>query len=421
MSGYPSMLPVRQRLFSRPLQDLPAAVRNAVAAAVPEGKIGRGDRIGITAGSRGIANIGGILKAVVEVVRDRGGDPFLFPSMGSHGGATEQGQAELLGRVFGISEQTMGCPVLSTMEVVELCRTPEHGIPVYIDRHQAAADGLLVVNRVKAHTDYRGLYESGLFKMITIGMGKREQAEVVHAHGVWGLEHLIPEVAHAKIKRAPILGGLAILEDGCDETAEIVGLPADRIAAEEPALLERAKEWMPLLPFEELDLLVVDRMSKEISGTGMDTNVLGRRRINNAPEWEVPAIEVVVVCDMDAHASDNAVGIGLADIATQRLCDRMDLKKTQINGLTSTFAQRLMLPVIAEHDREALDRAFYLLRRKPPEEVRMVRIRDTAHLGELLVSEALLADVRRDERLEVLGEPEPLQFDEENRLLGVGV
>lgn len=417
MAQYPRLFPVRQQLYSHPCTDVPAAVREALRAALPGDALRPGMTIAITAGSRGIDNIALILKTVVDVVKECGADPFIIPSMGSHGGATAEGQADLLDRIFGINQDTMSCPIRSTMEVVELGRTPEHDLPVYIDRYQAEADGILVVAREKAHTDFQGPYESGLFKMICIGMGKRAQAESVHAFGAWGLLELMPEVARAKLRLAPILGGLAILEDGYDRTSEIIGLPADRIEAEEPKLLERAKEYQAKLPFTELDFLVVDRMSKEISGTGMDTTVIGRRRIQGEPEWESPRIEVVFVRDLDAHASDNAVGIGLADLTTRRLHERANIKKTQVNGLTSTFAMRLMIPVICEHDREALDLAMYLLRRKPPEQVRMARIRDTAHLDRLVVSEALRGEVEGSDRLEVLGAAEEIQFDPQGNLV----
>lgn len=417
MAQYPRLFPVRQQLYSHPCVDVPATVRDALRAALPGDALRPGMKIAITAGSRGIDNIALILKTVADVVKERGAEPFIVPSMGSHGGATAEGQAELLDRIFGINEHSMGCPIRSTMEVVELGRTPEHDLPVYIDRYQADADGILVVAREKAHTDFQGPYESGLFKMICIGMGKRAQAESVHAFGAWGLLELMPEVARAKLRLAPILGGLAILEDGYDRTSEIIGLPADRIEAEEPKLLERAKQYQAKLPFTELDFLVVDRMSKEISGTGMDTTVIGRRRIQGEPEWESPRIEVVFVRDLDAHASDNAVGIGLADLTTRRLHERANIKKTQVNGLTSTFAMRLMIPVICEHDREALDLAMYLLRRKPPAQVRMARIRDTAHLDRLLISEALRGEVEGSDRLEVLGEAEEIRFDPQGNLV----
>jgi len=417
MVTYPRLLPVRHQLYSKPIEDVPAAVREAMRKAVPEGKIRKGQRIGITAGSRGTDKIGLVLKAAVEIVRERGGEPFVFPSMGSHGGATDEGQAKLLDEVFGINEKTMGCPILSSMKVVELGRTREHDIPVYVDEHVAKADGVLVVARVKAHTDFQGPYESGPMKMITIGMGKQTQAESVHAFGAWGLKHLIPEIGEAKIRLAKVLGSLAILEDGYDQVTEIRGLPAGKVAEEEPKLLRRAKRYQARLPFDELDLLVVDRMSKEISGTGMDTTVIGRRRIQGEPEWKRPRIEVLFVRDLDENASDNGIGMGLADLMTRRLYDKIDLKKTQVNGLTSGFAMRLMVPTIAADDREALEHAFYLLRRKLPEEVSMVRIRDTSHLERLYVSEALRPQVEADPRLEVVGPAEEVRFDREGKLV----
>jgi lactate racemase-like protein len=417
MSNYPRLLPVRQQLYSHPIADIPAAVREAVDAAVPPGTIRKRQRIALTAGSRGVSNIPLILKTAAAAVRERGGEPFIVPAMGSHGGATAEGQAQLLAEAFEITGETMACPVLSTMEVVELGRTPAHDIPVYVDRNVARADGVLVVNRVKPHTDFRGPYESGLFKMIAIGMGKRAQAESIHALGAWGLRELMPEVARAKLRMAPILGGLAVLEDGYDQTMQIAGLPADRLEEEEPKLLAQARQAMARLPFERLDLLVADRMGKEISGTGMDTNVLGRLRISGEPEWGPPHIECVLVRDLTEASHGNGIGIGLADIATRRLYNRIDMETTRTNGLVSGFPQRLMIPLIGENDREALDLALYLLRRKPAEEVRMVRIRDTAHLDRLLVSESLLRDVRENERLEILGRAEELRFDDEDNLV----
>jgi hypothetical protein len=312
----------------------------------------------------------------------------------------------------------MGCPILSSMKVVELGRTPEHGLPVYVDEHVARADGILVVNRVKEHTDFHGPYESGLMKMMTIGLGKRAEAESVHAFGAWGLRELMPEVARAKMRLAPILGGLAILEDGLDQTTAIVGLPVERIEAEEPKLLARAREYLARLPFDALDLLIVDRMGKEISGTGMDTNVIGRRRIEGEPEWEKPRIERLFLRDLTPESEGNGTGIGLADIITRRLRDKIDLETTQVNSRVSTFMLRVVLPIVAKNDREGLDTALYLLRRKPPEQVGMVRIRDTMRLEQLLVSENLLPQVRENEKLEVLGPPEELRFDAAGNLEG---
>ena len=350
----PRFVPVRQRLHSAPLADIPAATREAVAQALAGTHLAPGSRIAVTAGSRGIANIGAIVRATVEALRALGAEPFVVPAMGSHGGATAEGQAALLAEPYGITEATMGCPILSTMEVVELGRTPERNLPVYVDQHVASADGILVLNRVKAHTDFSGPWESGLMKMIAIGLGKRAQAESIHAYSAWGLRNLMPEIARAKLRRAPILGGLAILEDAYDQTSEIVGLPAAAIETEEPRLLERVKQQMARLPFEELDLLIVDRLGKEISGTGMDTNVIGRKRIPGEPEFESPRIERILVRDLTPETHGNAIGVGLADIVTQRLADQIDWPVTNTNSLVSGFTQRSMLPTVAANDREAL-------------------------------------------------------------------
>jgi len=417
MPLYPRLLPVRQHLYSNPVRDLPGAMRAAVRAAVPQRRLHPGDRVALTAGSRGIHNVRALLRAAVEAVRELGGEPFVVPAMGSHGGATAEGQLGLLREPFGITAEALGCPVLSSMVGVELGRTPEHNLPVYVDEHVARADGVLVINRVKAHTDFTGPYESGLFKMIAIGLGKRAQAESIHAYGAWGLRELIPEVARAKLRLAPILGAVALLEDGYDQTTEVVGLPAERIEEEEPKLLLRAKEYMARLPFDELDLLVVDRIGKEISGAGLDPNVIGRKRILGEPEFEKPRIERILLRGLSEDSHGNGIGTGLADLITRRLYERIDWEVTNTNSLVSGFTQRSAVPVVAENDRKGLDTALFLLRRKPARDVRMVRIQDTLHLERLLISDSLLSEAREHPRLEILGEPEELRFDGEGNLL----
>jgi len=410
----PDLVPVRQPLFSDPVPDIPAAAATALAATGIRDRIRRGDRVAITAGSRGIAQIAAILRAVVATLAEWGARPFLVPAMGSHGGATAEGQRQLLAETFGITESAMGCPILSSMDVAELGRTPEHDLPVYLDRHAASADAIVVVNRVKPHTDFTGPVESGLMKMITIGLGKRAQAESVHAYGAWGLRELVPEVARAKIARSRIVGGLAILEDGRDQTHRIVGVPAEGIATEEPRLLCRAREIMAKLPWPSLDLLIVDRIGKEISGAGMDPNVIGRKRIEGEPEFASPRIERIVVRDLTDESHGNGIGTGLADIITRRLYDRIDWEVTNTNSLVSGFTQRSMVPFVADSDRHALETARYLLRRKPVEQLRVARIRDTLHLEQLWASENLLAEVPG---LTVLGPPAPVQFDDAGRLV----
>jgi len=417
MAEFPRFAPARQQLYSAPIADLPAAVRAGLEQGGIAASVQRGQRIAITAGSRGIHQIGAILRAVVERVRELGAEPFIVPAMGSHGGATADGQRELLDETYHVTEATMGCPVLATMEVVELGRTPEHDIPVYLDQNAAAADGIIVVNRVKAHTDFSGPFESGLLKMITIGLGKRHQAESCHAYGAWGLRVLMPEVARAKIALAPIRLGLALIEDGYDRTTEIVGVPAGAIEAEEPKLLLRAKETMPRLPFEDLDLLIVDRAGKEISGAGMDPNVLGRKRIAGEAEFESPRIERILLRDVTPESHGNGIGTGLADAITQRLYDAIDWEVTNTNSLVSGFTLRSMVPVVSPNDREALQTLLFLLRRKPIEAIRALRIRDTAHLEFFQLSEALLADAAAHPRVETLGAAEALRFNSDGNLL----
>jgi Lactate racemase N-terminal domain len=415
LEPYPSMIPVRQRLTSAPIPDIPAAVHAELARVGLRGRVRPGQRIAITAGSRGIANIAQILQAAVEAVRGAGAEPFLVPAMGSHGGATAEGQVELLA-TFGVTEERMGAPIRSSMEVCEIGRT-ERDVPVYLDRNAAEADGILVINRIKAHTDFSGPMESGLMKMITIGLGKRAQAESVHAYGSWGLRHLIPEVARAKIRLAPILLGLALLEDGYDQTCAIIGLPPDRIEAEEPALLERAKEYAPRLPFDDIDLLIVDRIGKEISGCGMDTNVVGRKRIPGEPEFERPRVERLIALDLTEETHGNAIGIGLADFITQRLHEKIDWHTTNTNAIVSGFLSRSMVPVVCPTDQAAVDTALFTLRRKPVPEVRVMRIADTLHLEHLQLSEAYLPEAHALPHLELRGDPQPMRFDTHGRLL----
>jgi hypothetical protein len=415
MADVLKMFPVRQQLYSAPLADIPAAVRDQLCAAGLEERIRPGQRIAITAGSRGINNIAEILKAAVECVKSVGGQPFIVPAMGSHGGATAEGQAELLA-TFGITEERMGCPVLSSMEVVELGRT-ERGTPVYLDRNAAGAAGILVINRVKTHTDFKGPYESGLMKMITIGLGKRVQAESIHAYLAWGLQNLIPEVGRAKIQLAPIRMALAILEDGYDQTCEIVGLKAEEIEAREPELLVRAKEYMARLPFDDIDLLIIDQIGKEISGAGMDPNVIGRLRIPGEPEFERPRVERLVVLDLTDETHGNGIGTGLADFTTQKLIDKIDWHVTNTNSVVSGFLLRSMVPVVSPTDRAAIESALFTLRRKPVEEVRAMRIRNTLHLEQLQLSAAFVEEASGHPRLEIEGTPAPMRFDGTGNLL----
>ncbi|MCD6519301.1 MAG: DUF362 domain-containing protein [Anaerolineae bacterium] len=369
-----------------------------------------GDSIAITAGSRGIGTIPHVLRAIVDAVRARGGKPFLFPAMGSHGGGTAEGQKELLAGL-GITEEAMGAPILATMEVVQIGET-EEGVPVYLDAFAARADGIIVVNRVKKHTNFDAPIESGLCKMAVIGMGKHAQAVVVHQLGNAAFREHIPKIARIVFSRAPVLGGLALLENAWGGLAEAVPLLPEEIIEQEPSLLQRAKSYSAKIPFPEIDILLVERMGKDISGTGMDCYVIGRKRIIGEPEWsEAPQIHSLVLLDLTDASHGNAVGVGLADFTTRRLVSKIDWKATYVNVLTSGNLERGKLPLVFETDREALEAAAFRERKVPLQELRLLCIPDTLHLRYLFVSEALAEQAKGQGKLEILSGPHRLPFD----------
>jgi len=355
-----------------------------------------------------------VLRAVVDAVSHRGGRPFIFPAMGSHGGGTAEGQREMLAGM-GISEETMGVPIYSSMEVVQLGRT-SRGMPVYLDAHAAQADGIIVVNRVKKHTNFDAPIESGLAKMSVIGMGKHTQAELVHKYGNYGLREYIPQVAKVVFEQAPVLVGLAILENAWGGVAEILGLAPDTILDREPALLTRAKTLSAKIPFHDIHIALVEQMGKDISGTGMDCYVIGRRRIVGEPEWpECPEISTLVVADLTDVSHGNAVGVGLADMTTRRLADRIDWAVTQKNVMTSGNLERGRLPLVFESVRQALEAAAFRERTTPIEELRCVAIRDTLHLRELFCSEALIPEAEKRNDLQIVSGPLPLPLGSEGQ------
>lgn len=406
MTRFPSFLRARQHWDQPRIADLGAAVTGSLEAGGLGRRLEPGMVVAITAGSRGIAHLPEILRAAVLYCRSADCKPFLFPAMGSHGGATAEGQRALLADL-GVTEGSVGAEIRATMEVVQVAETPE-GLPVYLDRHAAAADGILVINRVKAHTDFEGRFESGLAKMMTIGMGKHAQALAVHQYGAGGLREQIPRIAAAMLATGRILGALAIVENAEEAPALLEALPPDRSLEREPALLERAKAWAARLPVDVLDVLVVEELGKEISGTGMDTNVIGRRGIPGEPDPPRPRIATVVVLDVTPASHGNAIGLGLADITTDRLVRRMDRASTYANVLTSGFLDRGKIPLHFPTDREAIAAALDQHRRKPLERLRVAWIKNTLHLGDLLISEALAPEVRG--RADLTLDPQPARM-----------
>jgi len=411
----PRMLRLRQN-FPRPrVADVPRAVAEALAGA--DLKITRGDTVAVGAGSRGIANIGIIVGATVRWLKDLGARPFVFPAMGSHGGGTPEGQLSVLEH-YGITESTMGCPIRATMEVVQVGEAL--GLPVWLDRRASEADWIGLVNRIKPHTDFKGAIESGLFKMMTIGLGKHKGAIQYHRANIHhGYETVITAVGREILSRARIGFGLGIIENGHDETARIEAFNAQDLEAGERRLLKDAREWMARLPFKQMDVLIVEEMGKNISGAGMDTNVIGRTTNPHEPFPADPRILWIVALDLTDESYGNATGIGCADFATRRLVDKIDMKPTLINCITACEPGAAKVPPTYETDREAIETALSCIGLTPPEKARVVRIKNTLLLGEIEASEALLPEIAGRADLTQLGEPAPLAFDAAGRLAPV--
>jgi hypothetical protein len=413
---FPKVVKIRQK-FPRPrVEDVEASLREQLGRGEISSTIKPGMSVALTAGSRGIAEIHEILRSLVEILKEMGAEPFIVPAMGSHGGATAEGQVEILDSL-GVTEEFCGAPIRSSMDVVEIGET-ECGVPVYMDRIASEADGVVLVNRIKAHTDFRSSIESGLMKMASIGLGKHEQALALHGYGVEGIRDFMVEVADEVIESGHILFGVATVENAYDEPAIVEAIPATNIHEREAELLAEYMDMMPALPVSDIDVLYVDALGKNYSGTGMDTNVIGRFRILGVEEPESPAVKYVVVGDVSEESHGNALGVGLADLTTQRLADRVERKAMNANVITSTFVERAKVPMVLESDEEALRTAIRCNWGVPPEETRLVRIPNTLHLEYLYVSENMVDEALAHAETEVVGDPETLRFDQEGYLEG---
>jgi hypothetical protein len=401
------MVRLRQT-FARPrVPDIPRGVADTLAGArLP---VKRGDTVAVGAGSRGIADIDVVVGATVRYLRDLGARPFVFPAMGSHGGGTADGQLDLLAH-YGITEATMGCPLRATMEVVQVGEAL--GLPVWLDRFAAESDWIGVVNRVKPHTDFKGSIESGLFKMMTIGLGKWKGAMQYHRANVnHGYETVITAVGREMLAKARIGFGLGIVENGYDETGRIEAFNAAELEQGERRLLKDAREWMARLPFSPIDVLIVEQIGKNISGSGMDTNVIGRPSNPHEPFPADPKLLWIVALDLTEESYGNATGIGNADFTTRRLVDKIDMKPTLINCITACAPNGAKVPATYETDREAIETALSCIGLTPPDHARVIRIKNTLMLGEIEVSEAFLPEVAKRGDLTALGDPTDLGFD----------
>jgi hypothetical protein len=408
----PRMATVRQTFPGEKLDDVPEALRSELGAGRISDTIRPGMSIAITGGSRGVANIALILKEIVSFARERGALPFIIPAMGSHGGATAEGQLEVL-ESYGITEVYCGCPIKASMETVQIAAVGERQ-PVFIDKYAAAADGIIVVNRIKPHTAYRGPYESGLMKMIAIGLGKQKGAEAIHDSGFKNAARLIPLYGNAILAQAKILFGVATLENPYDETYKIVALTAAEIPQREPALQAEAKALLPKILFEEIDVLIVDQIGKNISGDGMDPNITGTFATPYA-SGGVKAQRVVVL-DLSEETHGNANGMGAADFITRRLFEKIDLEKTYPNGITSTVVNLHKIPMILKNDREVLQAAIKTCNEIDKTNPAIVRIKNSLQLDSIDISEVLLEKADRMPNVEVLEKPRPLLFNEQGNL-----
>ena len=407
---YPDMYRIRQTFEGPVVADIPAAVRDELARINVAAVIKPGQTVALTAGSRGVANIATILKATVDYLTAIGARPFVIPAMGSHGGGTADGQLEVLHH-YGITEARMGVPLRASMEVVQIGETPD-GLPVWLDKYASEADHIGVINRVKPHTDFSGAIESGLFKMMTIGLGKYHGAQHYHRANVqYGYEYVIRTVGRTVLQHARIAFGLGIIENGYDQTAVIRAVHAPQFEATELELQALSKQLAARLPFEFIHLLIVEEMGKNISGTGMDTKVIGRIMNIIEPPPQHPRILRIYVRDMHDDSYGNAMGVGLADFVSRRLVNKIDPTATYINGLTGLSPESARIPVTLDTDREAVEAALGTIGLVKPEEARIVRIQNTLLLEELEVSEALLPEVKQRDTLEILWGPKPWVFN----------
>ncbi len=405
----PTMRLVQQLRVSARLEDVTAAAREEVARVLRETD-GAGGEIAVGVGSRGIPDLAALVEVVVAGLREAGFAPFVVPAMGSHGGGTVEGQLEVL-ESYGVSERRLGVPVRATMETEVVGHVD--GLPIHVDRNVVDAGRAFLVNRIKPHTDFRGRLESGISKMAVVGLGKRLGAASIHALGPAGLRDVMPRAARLVADRF-LVGGLAVVENEVGEVATVAGLlPAEIGAEPEERLLESARNLMPRLPFAALDVLIVDRIGKDVSGTCVDTNVVGRLFVDGVEENRDPAPRIVVARRLTPGSHGNALGIGLVDFVTHDLSAQVDLTATYVNGLAAGWAglRRMRLPISLPTDRDAVLAALTSCGRRPDEPPRVLWITDTLHVRTTAASRALWRDAEADDALALVGEEFPLPID----------
>lgn len=408
---FPEMIRIRQKFDDRTLDDIPREINSQIADLGLEMIVKKGQTVAVACSSRGIANYGTIVKSVISSLKRMELSPFIIPAMGSHGAGTAAGQKRVLEHL-GIVEEDIGAPIRSSLEVVRISETEDH-IPVYLDRMASEADYIVLINRIKKHTDFEHEFESGLLKMMAIGLGKQEGAAIYHqAMLTHGYPRVILSVARKMMQHADLLFGVGIVENGYGQTAQIGICPKEKIEETEKALFKRAKAYAPSLPFDEADILIIDEIGKDISGCGFDTKVVGRIGMPLvAEEPESPRIKRIVVCDLTEGSEGNAVGVGIADMITQRLVDKIDMDALNINTITGVSPEMGKIPLTLRNDGEAIEIAIKCVGLISKEKLKIMRIKNTALLSEVEVSEAYEEELSRRGDLEIVIQKRAMEFD----------
>lgn len=405
------MCTVRQHFEDFGLANLAEHVVGNVRKVQSQAQIKPGERIAIGVGSRGISNLSVAVKALVQELKAWGAHPFIFPAMGSHGGATAEGQARVLAS-YGITEDAMGVPVRATMETVEITKMAD-GTPLFVDKFAYEADGIVLINRVKPHTTVRGVIQSGIIKMMIIGMGKIQGATIMHSeHGMDRFDKVLPIAAEQLMPHIPFRFGVALLEDAFDHTAKVECVLPSELIQKEQILLNEATGMMARLHFDQIDVLVIDQIGKEISGAGFDPNIAGRNS-RGVAGFDKPRVDKLVLLDLTDQTYGNATGVGMADVITRQLFAKIDFESTYANVITSAYLDGAAIPIVMGSNIEAVSLAVKTILRVKPADARIVRIRDTLSLDKIFVSEPLLPEVKSHPNMELLTPPAPMAWTKE--------
>ncbi len=416
---YPDMAVVKQKLYSSGINDIPATVLSALSAFTISDMVKPGKTVAVAVGSRGINRIDSVVYHCLKFLKNKGLKPFIVPAMGSHGGATAKGQRDVLAKL-GITESTMGAPVCSEMDVVQVGKL-SNGLKIFFSKKALEADHIVVINRIKPHTKFRAEIESGLCKMLTIGLGKSQGATEFHRRAIQHTFKVIEDAATFIINQGRILFGLALLEDGRGDLMYVEAILPSSIVVRDKILLKEARAAMGRIPFDYLDILIVDFIGKDISGIGMDSNITGRHRDIVGDFFISPHVKRIFVRDLSPASNGNGNGIGLADITTKRLVDSLDIQKTNINALTAISPEKAAIPIYFDTDRKSLDVCARTIGLDSMAKARIVRIKDTASLELLQVSKALELEVLSNPNLELITPWQPFEFDEDDNLITLQV